>query len=103
MVLTFLLVLPFPRQVRKGLLIFTNQVLSFTVCKHLSIVDSAQQLLAAAGQLSLQLLSTAWAASMHSPWRPGLCIHLYLPTHALTLEQSVVLACDSCRCCSCDT
>ena len=33
MLLTFLLVLPFPRQVRKGLLIFTNQVLSFTVCK----------------------------------------------------------------------
>lgn len=33
MILTFLLVLPFPRNVRKGLLIFTNQVLSFTVCE----------------------------------------------------------------------
>lgn len=33
MILTFLLVLPFPRNVRKGLLLFTNQVLSFTVCE----------------------------------------------------------------------
>lgn len=34
MILTFLLVLPFPRNVRKGLLIFTSQVLNFTVCKN---------------------------------------------------------------------
>lgn len=33
MVLAFLLVLPFPRNVRKGLIIFTNSVLSFTVCE----------------------------------------------------------------------
>jgi hypothetical protein len=33
MLLAFLLVLPFPRHVRKGVLIFTNSVLSFTVCE----------------------------------------------------------------------
>lgn len=33
MLLTFLLVLPFPRNVRKGILMFTSQVLNFSVCK----------------------------------------------------------------------
>jgi hypothetical protein len=33
MLLTFLLVLPFPRNVRKGLLLFTSKVLNFPVCK----------------------------------------------------------------------
>jgi len=32
-VLTLLLVIPFPRNVRKGILLFTNTVLSFPVCE----------------------------------------------------------------------
>lgn len=41
MILTFLLVLPFPRNVRKGLLIFTSKVLNFTVFGGLKFVHLA--------------------------------------------------------------
>ncbi len=41
MLLTFLLVLPFPRSVRKGILLFTSKVLSFSVCKCLCPVSMA--------------------------------------------------------------
>jgi hypothetical protein len=58
MLLTFLLVLPFPRNVRKGLLLFTSKVLNFPVCKllgHCSCRCSLQQLPAATA-LNLLLL-----------------------------------------------
>lgn len=41
LILTFLLVLPFPRNVRKGLLIFTNKVLSFSVVGGIKLVHFA--------------------------------------------------------------
>jgi len=38
LILTFLLVIPFPRNVRKGLLIFTNKVLAFSVVGGMKLV-----------------------------------------------------------------
>jgi hypothetical protein len=52
LLLTFLLVLPFPRNIRKGLLLFTSRVMTFAVGTHASSYLPLQH--AAGGALSSQ-------------------------------------------------